>query len=239
MARKLGGLAAVGLVVGAVSASAQTLAAPDTSVGGALRSLAARASDVFVGQVVGITRLGGVVEIVFRVDQSVAGTQGATCTLREWAGLWPPGEHRYWVGERAMLFLHAAGKAGLRSPVDGAEGVVPVMLSASAGEPQVDVRRLATRVLRSKTAPLPDADNAAIALSEATALVRGWRSVGWREPVLRPLPIELRPVAMPLGRGRIVTPEPPFVGTTHVEWEPGAGGAQIEVNEVQGANDVR
>ena len=149
----------------AQSADAESVVRPDTSVGAALRSLASRAEDVFVGQVVRIARKGGVVEVEFRVDQSVMGAQGAEYTLREWAGVWPPGQNRYVVGQRAMVFVYPASASGLSSPVDGAEGVVPVMVQGVGAEPLLDVRRLATRVLRGQGEPLPDLESSAISLS--------------------------------------------------------------------------
>jgi len=199
------------------SADAESVVRPDTSVGAALRSLASRAEDVFVGQVVRVVRKGGVVEVEFRVDQSVMGTQGAEYKLREWAGVWPPGQNRYVVGERAMVFVYPLSACGLSSPVDGAEGVVPVMVQGVGEEPLLDVRRLATRVLRGQTEPLTDLESAAISLSEAAGVVRSWRELKWREPVRLPIPVKFRPVPVPILRGRVVSGEPPFVGS--VEWE--------------------
>src|ERR1700743_2255490 len=103
------------------------IAAPDASVSAALANLSQRAATVFVGQVVGIRHDAGVVEVQFRVDTPVVGQPGGSYTLREWAGMWPPGQWRYHVGERALVFLHGASSAGLSSAVDGSEGVVPVM----------------------------------------------------------------------------------------------------------------
>lgn len=196
------GIVALGLAL-AGTARAQADAAalvPDASVGAALRSLAQRASDVFVGQVESITRKGGVVEIVFRVQQSVAGAQGSTYTLREWAGRWPLGMRRYTVGARAMVFLHAAGATGLSSPVDGAEGVVPVLPAEDAAAVTallLDVRMLATRVQRATTAPLAEVEAATVKLDDATTLVTTCHNPDWREPVLLPLPLRLRQQSQP------------------------------------------
>lgn len=162
-------------------------AAPDASVETALGSLASRAAMVFVGQVVAIERQTGVVEIVFRVDRPVVGEVGATYRLREWAGMWPPGQWRYRVGERALVFLHATSAAGLSSAVDGSEGVVPVT-GAPDGTLLLDVRRLSTRVERQVGDPLPGADAGGIALSDALPLITSWNTPPVRRPVRRPLP---------------------------------------------------
>lgn len=165
----------------------QAVAAPDASVEAALESLASRSAVIFVGQVTAIERHTGVVEIVFRVDRPVLGQVGATYTLREWAGLWPPGQWRYTVGERAMVFLHASSGAGFSSAVDGGEGVVPVVGTAD-GTPLLDIRRLSTRVLRQVGDPLPSEANGAIALEDAIAVVTNGRRRGLRPPVRRGLP---------------------------------------------------
>jgi hypothetical protein len=167
--------------------SAQAVAEPDASVGAALENLASRAAIVFAGQVTSIQRQGGVVAIVFRVDTPVVGQAGPVYTLREWAGLWPPGQWRYTVGERAMVFLHGSSQAGFSSAVDGGEGVVP-LVRGTDGTPLLNVRRLSTRVLRQVGQPLPDADSGAITLSDAVRLVQSWRTVRGREPSRRPLP---------------------------------------------------
>lgn len=237
MARRVvcAAILALGICAGA---AAQGLVAPDTSVGAALRNLASRAHDVFVGQVISITRTGGVVNVLFRVDQSVAGSQGTTYTLREWAGLWPPGEHRFFVGERALLFVNAAGAAGFSSPVDGEDGVVPVMPASSAAAAQIDVRRLSARVLRVDHAPLADADNGAVALADAVSLVRGWQKASWIEPQRQALPAAFRPAQPPQVVGRVVDPQPPFVGPPTVVWEPiGKAKAPVESVPLGGADE--
>jgi hypothetical protein len=172
---------------GPLKVSAQAVAEPDASVGAALQNLASRAAVVFAGQVLSIQRHGGVVEIVFRVDTPVVGQAGPAYTLREWAGMWPPGQWRYTVGERAMVFLHGS-QAGFSSAVDGGEGVVPLVRAAD-GTPLLDVRRLSTRVLRQVGQPLPDADSGAITLSDAVQLVQNWRTVRGSGPSRRPLPV--------------------------------------------------
>jgi hypothetical protein len=195
---------------------------PDATVGEALRSLASRAHDVFVGQVESITRRGGVVEVRFRVDESVAGTQSGEVVLREWAGLWPPGLHRYLVGLRAMVFLRDTSDGRLSSPVDDAEGVVPVLVQGVGAEPLVDVRRLAARVQRSTTEALSDVENGALALKDAKAVVTGWRKPIFREPIRRPLPVGFRPAPLPPLRGAVTG-------------DPGAGVIWQPVEEVRNA----
>lgn len=152
----------------------------DASVGEAMRSLAARAGVVFVGQVVSVERKGGVVEVEFRVDHAVQGPVGSTYRLREWAGLWSAGQQRYIPGQRAMVFLRAPNGAGLSSPVDGMEGVVPVVPMGADAAPMLDVRRLAARVQRSVGEPMR---GESVTLQGAVAAVRQRG-----EPELRALP---------------------------------------------------
>lgn len=180
----------IGAVLAATAfaaAQAETAVQPDASVGAALRSLAAHASDVFVGQVVSIKRRGGVVDVTFRVDQSVLGQQGGTLVLHEWAGLWPPGQQRYFLGQRAMVFLHPSA-SGLSSPVNGQEGVVPVLVQGTTAAPLADVRRLETRVLRQMGQPLGNDSVATVSLSDAETVVKGWQNPTFQEPVRHPLP---------------------------------------------------
>jgi hypothetical protein len=186
--------------VGALAQVAQ----PDGSVGEALRNLASRAGVAFTGRVVEIDRKGGVVEVVFNVEQPLLGDVGATYTLREWGGLWAAGQQRYAVGERVAVFLHAPGKSGLSSPVDGMEGIVPVVQESADGEPLLDVQRLAARVRRSVGEPIVDAANGAMALADAKAVVAGWNRPLALEPVRRPLPVGVVPVVvrLPVGVAR-------------------------------------
>jgi len=168
---------------------AQDVPAPDATVGAAVRSLAARAGVAFVGQVIAIERKPGAVEIHFRVEQPVLGTPGAEYTLREWAGLWPPGQMRYHVGDRALLFLRASASGALSSPVDGQDGVLPVLQPATLNaSPAVDIRRVAARVLRAANEPLAEVADGSITLADAAALAQNWRSPRWHEPVRRALP---------------------------------------------------
>ncbi len=176
-------LAVAGVAAGQVTREPEALVrapAVDTSVGGALRSLAGRAGVVFVGQVVAVERKGGVMEVRFRVQQVVLGAVGVTYTLREWAGLWAGGQQRYTVGQRAMWFFNPPNGAGLSSPVDGMEGVVPLVPMGADAAPLLDVRRLATRVQRTVGQPMTVE---AMALPEAVASM----ATG-RDPAARELP---------------------------------------------------
>jgi hypothetical protein len=171
---------------------AQEVHPPDT-VGNALRSLASRSGVAFVGQVQSIKPKGGVVEIVFCVDQAILGSAASSYTLREWSGLWPPGQHRYAVGQRVLIFLHQPGAAGLSTPVDGMTGIIPIVsgntAAANSGAPLLDTRRLAANLQRSQSQPLPGGSTSGILLSEATQIVSNWRQSLHREPILQPLPL--------------------------------------------------
>ncbi len=161
--------------------------APAASVGAELRGLASRAGVVFVGQVQKIEPKGGVVEITFAVQQPVLGVVGGTYVMREWAGRWTGGEQRYWVGERAMVFLHApsaaiGGGAGLSSPVDGMMGVVPVVPMGANGSALLDVRWLASRVRRAVGAPMVGASAGGIALADAVKVTKSWQTDSVAEP---------------------------------------------------------
>ncbi len=162
---------------------------PATTLGGKLQAMAARASVIFAGQVVSIERRGSIVEVTFRVDQTVSGTPGATFALREWAGLWAPGVSRYTVGQRALLFANPGSKAGLSSPVDGAEGVVPVTVGGADAPVLLDIRRLASSLLRSPGTPLPTEAEGAIQLSEAVAIVHAGNATG-HEPLRIAVPAQ-------------------------------------------------
>ena len=176
----------------AAGAQQQVVAGPDASVTAALANLSQRAATVFVGQVVGIRRDAGVVEIQFRVDTPVVGQVGGSYTLREWAGMWPQGQSRYRLGQRALVFLHGTSSSGLSSVVDGAEGMVPVMADTD-GTLLLDVRRLSTRVQRQLGEPLADVSDGAIALKDALAVVES-KGVTIRRPVRRPLPPAVTPI---------------------------------------------
>ncbi len=189
---------------GATCAFADTgVAAPATSLTGELQSLATRAGVIFCGQVAAIQRRGGVVEITFNVEQAVAGDVGATYTLREWAGLWPQGQVRYTVGQRALIFLHNASPAGLGSPVDGAEGVVPIVVQGADAPALLDVRRLAAAVVRPLGSPLATEADGAIQLPEAIAIVAGARAPRQR-PVTEPLRVMLPGRGLPPRGGAVI-----------------------------------
>lgn len=141
----------------------------DASVGEAMRSLASRSGVVFVGQVAAVKPHGGVVDVIFRVERAVQGSPGAVYTLREWAGLWSAGQQRYAPGERALLFLQAPSAAGLSSPVDSMDGVVPLVPMGADAAPLLDVRRLAARVHRAVGEPMR---GEAVYLSDAVTAMR-------------------------------------------------------------------
>jgi hypothetical protein len=178
---------------GADASSANTARHEPANVAGVLRSLASRAAVVFVGQVESIQPNGGVMEVVFRVEQPVVGEVGETYTLREWSGRWAGGQQHYRLGQRSMIFLYAPSAGGLSSPVDGMAGVVPLIPMGADAEPLLDVRMLATRVERSEGTPIADADFGAIALADALAVVAAWDRGPLPEPVKHPLPVGLRP----------------------------------------------
>jgi hypothetical protein len=200
----LGVMLAVGAAGGVVrgqqaeASVAPGTSVPATSVGGVLRGMAARAGVVFVGQVLRIEPKGGAVEVTFQVQQAVLGVVGGTYVMREWAGRWTGGQQRYWVGQRAMFFLHAPsvspnGGAGLSSPVDGMMGVVPLVpMGANAGA-LLDARRLAARVRRPVGAPLADAATGAIALADAVTVTANWQTRSVPEPKSVGLPVGVRP----------------------------------------------
>lgn len=175
--------------------------APQTSIAGEIASLASRSACIFVGQVAGIERRAGVVEVTFRVELAVAGDPGASYVLREWAGLWPQGQYRYTVGQRALLFLHDRSPAGLGSPVDGADGVVPVVVQGADAPELLDIRRLASAICRSLGTPLPTAVEGAIQLGDAVAAINAARMHGL---VLRTEPVRRR---LPFGGPRPTSPE--------------------------------
>jgi hypothetical protein len=192
-------------------------AQPSSSLGGVLQDLASRADVVFVGQVEDIERAAGsgIVTVNFSVQQVVLGQVGGAYSLREWAGLWAAGQQRYRVGERAMVFLHAPGAAGLSSPVDGLDGVVPLIPMGEDAEPMLDVRWLQTKVQRAVGAALPASSQGAVLLHEAVATVTASRDprpepvlVPVAEPVLRPIPVGVLPEPFPtrtvvLSRGAV------------------------------------
>jgi hypothetical protein len=165
----------VGAAGGGALAQQRGERAPATSVGGELRGLASRAGMVFVGQVQKIEPKGGVVEITFTVQQPVLGVVGGSYVIREWAGRWTGGTQRYWVGERAMFFLHGPSAAGLSSPVEGMTGAVPVVPMGAGGGALLDVRWLTARVRRTMGAPMAGASTGGIALADAVGVTKRWQ----------------------------------------------------------------
>lgn len=182
---------------------------PDASLGSALRSLASRAGVVFVGQVTQIDRSGDVVLISFRVDQALVGNPPSPYVLREWAGLWPMGEQRYYPGQRALIFLRTPSSAGLSTPVDDAEGVVPVLPQGAENIPLLDVRRLDTRILRHVGDALPSDSASAVLLSDAATVVRTWQQPTWTEPPRHALPPEIAPAVEASSGARRLAPSLP------------------------------
>jgi hypothetical protein len=175
------------------ASSTSSAAQQPAGVSGVLRSLASRAAVVFVGQVESIKPNGGVMEIVFRVQQPAIGEVGSTYTLREWSGRWSGGQQHYRLGQRSMVFLYAPSAAGLSSPVDGMAGIVPLIPMGADSDPLLDVRMLATRVQRTEGSPMVDADFGSIALADALTMVAGWNRDPPPEPIKHPLPVGLQP----------------------------------------------
>lgn len=161
---------------------------PAVSVGGELRAMAARAGVVFVGEVQRIVPKEGVVEITFLVQRPVLGVTGGRYVMREWAGRWTGGQQRYRVGQRAMFFLHAPSAAGLSSPVDGMAGVVPLIPMGANADAVLDARWLMARVVRRVGDSMGEADQGAVALTDAVMVVRHWRTETTMEPTRRSLP---------------------------------------------------
>ena len=180
---------------GAECAGAQATT-PPTDLSSEFASLASRAATIFVGQVISIDRRGGAVEITFNVEQAIAGSGGAQYTLREWAGLWPQGQFRYTVGQRSLVFLNGTSAAGFGSPVDGTEGVVPVIVQGANAPELLDIRRLSAAILRTPGMPLAGEANGAIQLAAALPLIaagldNGAGGLPRPEPVRLPMPVRV------------------------------------------------
>ena len=183
-------------------AGAPARAAQATGLGQGIASelhlLASRASTVFVGQITSIKHKGGVVEVTFRIEQPIAGAVSASYVIREWAGLWPPGQNRYTVGQRDLAFLHAPSSAGLSSPVHGAEGLVPVVVQGAEVSPLLDIRRVAAAVERSQSTPLPTDAEGGMLLSDVLGVISAPPRMILSGPVSRPLPTHgAKPVGVP------------------------------------------
>ena len=143
-------------------------AAGQATVNDVLRGMAARAGVIFSGHVESITRndAGGFVDVRFRIDQPVRGCpKTGAYVLREWAGQWTAKPERYVVGQRLLMLLTARGPSGISAPVDGMDGVIPLLSvglqpmadkagvapaddGSAAPDVAVDLRRLQTRVMR-------------------------------------------------------------------------------------------
>lgn len=183
---------------------------PERTLGDALHHLGDRAGVAFVGRVLKIelptSAQQGVATITFEVLQPVAGSPGPTYTVREWAGLWTMGRQRYTLGQRALFFFHPLNAAGLTSPVDGMEGIVPLIPTSADATPLLDVRRLGTRLLRPVGDPLPAAETGAITLTDAVAVLT--RPGAMLEPALLRLPegVQPQPEPTPLPRNQHIIP---------------------------------
>lgn len=188
---------------------------PEHTLGDTLRHLAAHAGTAFVGTVQKIdlpaTPHTGIVTITFAVEQPILGTAGPTFTLREWAGLWTLGRQRYTLGQRDLFLFHPPNAAGLSSPVDGSEGIIPLIPTSAEAAPLLDMRRLATRILRPVGDPLPFADSSAITLSDAVTLLT--HSNPEFEPTLHTLPAGVQPGS-------------PFLHNDHITALPAAKGSR-------------
>jgi hypothetical protein len=183
---------------------------PEHTLGDSLRHLSAHTGTAFVGTVQKIdlpaTQHTGVVTITFTVDQPILGTTANTFTLREWAGLWTLGRQRYNLGQRALFLFHPPNAAGLSSPVDGSEGIIPLIPTTADAPPLLDMRRLATRILRNVGDPLPFAETSAITLTDAvTVLTHASPNF---EPTLRALPAGVQTASPGVHNDHITLPAP-------------------------------
>lgn len=158
------GCLAVWLGLGPLGAEA----AGQATVNDVLRGMAARAGVIFAGRVESIARsdAAGFVDVRFRIDQPVRGCpKTGAYVLREWAGQWTARPARYVVGQHLLMLLTARGPSGISAPVDGMDGVIPIIATgtqpmadrngvapaddgSAAPEEAADLRRLQTRVMR-------------------------------------------------------------------------------------------
>jgi hypothetical protein len=190
-------------------------AAPDTSITSALVNIASRASVAFTGRITKLERSGDVLEVSFLVEQALLGNPSGIYIVREWAGLSPLGQSHYVLGERIAVFLHAPGKSGLSSPVDGQEGIVPIVQASADQAPLLDLRRMATRVGRAMRQPLTEAETSAIALNDAKTLLSRSRPVRFDPvrcrlpfPIAHPGPVELNPARLNILHNNIIFDRP-------------------------------
>lgn len=149
----------------APSASGSGAVAAAQNVEDVLHAMSDRADVIFVGQVVAIRPhdgdgMGaGFVEVDFEIDQAIRGCTGGVYVMREWGGLWSGNAHRYQVGQRLLMMLHAPGASGMSSPVGGLDGAIPVRGVADASPmaaaesnapvPMADLRWLGAKVVHS------------------------------------------------------------------------------------------
>jgi hypothetical protein len=158
------GLLTAALLMGGIQAQTPSSAssAMPQNVEDVLRQMSDKADIIFVGQVAAIRPheddgMGaGFIEIDFSVDQAIRGCSGGAYVLREWVGLWPGDAHRYQVGQRLLMMMHAPGASGLSSPVDGMDGAIPIrgvadasplaVSAANAPVPVADLRWLGAKV---------------------------------------------------------------------------------------------
>jgi hypothetical protein len=139
-----------------------------------LQQVTRRAGTIFAGKVTSITPIRATasdqvesVEVTFQVEQAIRGVRvGQMLSIREWAGLWSPGE-RYHVGERLMLFLYAASKIGLTSPVGGPAGRLAVDKDG-----RVQLSRLQAQGARAMPAPVRIDSDRRAPLRDFTRAVR-------------------------------------------------------------------
>lgn len=201
--RRLRGLPLLALLAVTVAASSQTLApigsgtsATAQNVEDVLHEMSNKADVIFVGRVVAIRPhdgdgMGaGFIEVDFQVDQAIRDCAIGAYSMREWAGLWSGDAHRYQVGQRLLMMLHAPGASGLSSPVGGLDGAIPIRGMADASPlttadanppvPMADLRWLGAKVLHSGSyvlqAPLSPAP-----------LTLGQQTVSSGNPIVNPI----------------------------------------------------
>jgi hypothetical protein len=186
-----------------IAASSQTLASSGSgaaataqNVEDVLHGMSDKADVIFVGRVVAIRPhdgegMGaGFVEVDFQIDQAIRGCTGGAYAMREWAGLWSGNAHRYEVGQRLLMMLHAPGASGLSSPVGGLDGAIPIRgvadaspLAAAEANPPVpmaDLRWLGAKVLHTVSYVLQ------APLSSAPLTV-GEQTVSSDNPIVNPI----------------------------------------------------
>ena len=192
---------------------------PVSAIATELQVLGGHAASLFVGQITSIEHQGSVVEVRFRIEQTIRGTVGPTFTMREWAGLWPTGHVRYTLGARVLAFVNGKSAAGFSSPVHGAEGLVPVVVQGANAQPLLDVRRVAASVVRTPGTALPMEANGAVALSDALGWIDapGSGSGSGRGRGLMPVPTRGRKPVLEQG----IAPVEPVAAPVEAPSEPG------------------